>query len=157
MIANSGAMFNCSHELRTPLTLMLGPLESLILAHSDASLSPPPTAQTLARLSLILRNSSRLLKLVNSILRFSAIEAGRLETRFQRQPSFGLVTRQLIECFDSLSVQSGLELRMIEGLAFDLVMETQTNFDVHDVRFSLSSFVGSLALITDLHSSSLIA
>lgn len=133
---------NTAHELRTPLTLMLGPLEELVRGHTQAghasvssdpsaSLVLPPVVQTLSRLSLISRNARRLLKLVNSILRFSAIEAGKLETRFMRQKSFGMVTRHLCECFESLAAQSGIELRFEKGL--ELVSSSGsaqlTNFD----------------------------
>jgi signal transduction histidine kinase len=128
---------------------MLGPLESLILAHSVESeevATLPPASQTLSRLSLISRNSRRLLKLVNSILRFSSIEAGKLEVKFMRQNSFGAVTRSLIECFDALSVQSGLELRMERGLAMDQVMDSETSFDIRDP----SEEVDSIFIDTEL-------
>src|SRR5581483_4746208 len=59
---------NVSHEFRTPLTLMLGPLE-------DALAAPLPDRQR-ERLDVAHRNSLRLLKLVNSLLDFSRIEAG---------------------------------------------------------------------------------
>lgn len=120
---------------------MLGPLEELVRAHTQAiprhsppvnspnsssestssrsstsTAAPPVVAETLSRLSLITRNSRRLLKLVNSILRFSSIEAGKLETHFTRQSAFGLLTRQLIECFEPMSAQTGVELRMEKGL-----------------------------------------
>lgn len=63
---------NVSHELRTPLTLMLGPLEEEL---RDRPHSPS--------LEVAHRNSLRLLKLVNTLLDFSRIEAGRTEARFQ--------------------------------------------------------------------------
>lgn len=117
---------NTAHELRTPLTLMLGPLEELVRAHtvattpvasaSNSGFALPPIVQTLSRLSLISRNARRLLKLVNSILRFSSIEAGKLETKFMRQPHFGAVTKSLCECFESLAAQSGIGLRFAQGL-----------------------------------------
>lgn len=107
---------------------MLGPLEELVKTHSETLAvssndspklpsSTPPVHQTLSRLSLISRNARRLLKLVNGILRFSSIEAGKVETRFVRQLEFGLVTRQLVECFEPLAAQSGIELRLEQGLA----------------------------------------
>lgn len=108
---------------------MLGPLEELVRDHNKTNATPvpsrslhsaafdlPPVAQTLSRLSLISRNARRLLKLVNSILRFSSIEAGKLDTKFTRQKHFGRVTRSLCECFESLAAQSGIELRFERGL-----------------------------------------
>jgi len=64
---------NVSHEFRTPLTLMLGPLEDT-LRKSD-TLQPADRE----RLDTAQRNSLRLLKLVNTLLDFSRIEAGRIE------------------------------------------------------------------------------
>ena len=69
---------NVSHEFRTPLTLMLGPLEDE-LAETAAPL-PPARRQ---RLETAHRNSLRLLKLVNTLLDFSRIEAGRTHARFE--------------------------------------------------------------------------
>ena len=59
-----------SHEFRTPLTLMLGPLEDA-LAHADDRVP----AELYQNLLVAHRNSLRLLKLVNSLLDFSRIEA----------------------------------------------------------------------------------
>src|SRR5882672_2816461 len=64
---------NISHEFRTPLTLMLGPLEDA-LANTHGIL-PMGAA---ASLSTSHRNALRLLKLVNTMLDFSRIEAGRV-------------------------------------------------------------------------------
>ncbi|HEY6297812.1 MAG TPA: ATP-binding protein, partial [Streptosporangiaceae bacterium] len=60
---------NVSHEFRTPLTLMLGPVEDLLAASDD------PAAGE--RLEMIKRNGQRMLRLVNSLLDFSRIEAGQ--------------------------------------------------------------------------------
>ena len=66
---------NVSHEFRTPLTLMLGPLEEALAARDL------PVMERL-RLELAHRNSLRLLKLVNSLLDFSRIEAGRTQASY---------------------------------------------------------------------------
>ena len=69
---------NISNEFRTPLTLMLGPLEDA-LANTDGALS----TDAAAGLSTAHRNALRLLKLVNTMLDFSRIEAGRLQAFYQ--------------------------------------------------------------------------
>src|SRR6478672_8717311 len=67
---------NISHEFRTPLTLMMGPLE-------DALAQPEGLSATdRERLELAHRNSLRLLKLVNTLLDFSRIEAGRIQASY---------------------------------------------------------------------------
>ncbi len=68
---------NVSHEFRTPLTLMLGPLEES-LADEDEPLGP----RQKGRIELALGNAARLLKLVNTLLDFSRLEAGRLRASF---------------------------------------------------------------------------
>jgi K+-sensing histidine kinase KdpD len=67
---------NVSHEFRTPLTLMLGPVQGL-LAGGEGFLSPESREQ----LEVVHRNAIRLQKLVNTLLDFSRIEAGRLSAR----------------------------------------------------------------------------
>jgi PAS domain S-box-containing protein len=75
--AKTAFFSNVSHEFRTPLTLMMGPLEDLI-ADPDGM-----TAQSLERVDLAHRNSLRLLKLVNALLDFSRIEAGRIQASYE--------------------------------------------------------------------------
>jgi signal transduction histidine kinase len=69
---------NVSHEFRTPLTLILGPLED-VLSSKNGSLTPDEREQ----LQLVHRNSLRLLKLVNTLLDFSRIEASRIEAVYE--------------------------------------------------------------------------
>jgi len=68
---------NVSHEFRTPLTLMLGPLEDSLAAGDTMP------AEQRESLELAHRNSIRLLKLVNTLLDFSRIEAGRIEACYE--------------------------------------------------------------------------
>ena len=68
---------NVSHELRTPLTLVLSPVEELLARDSDQT----PRAREL--LLLAHRNGLRLQKLVNTLLDFSRIEAGRFEAIYE--------------------------------------------------------------------------
>ena len=69
--AKTAFFSNVSHEFRTPLTLMLGPLDDLL---SDAGNALPSEATE--SLKVVHRNSLRLLKLVNSLLRFFADRSG---------------------------------------------------------------------------------
>src|SRR5712664_1372667 len=75
--AKTAFFSNVSHEFRTPLTLMLGPLEDELAEQT----SPLPPARR-ERLETAHRNSLRLLKLVNTLLDFSRIEAGRTHASF---------------------------------------------------------------------------
>jgi len=69
---------NISHEFRTPLTLMLGPLEDLLHGRGE-----PLPEEAHGELRLVHRNALRLLRLVNTLLDFSRIEAGRTEAAFE--------------------------------------------------------------------------
>ena len=94
---------NLSHEFRTPLTLMLGPLEESL---SNASALP---ASELDRVKIVHRNSLRLLKLVNSLLDFSRIEAGRVQATFQAT-DLSAYTAELTSNFRSATEKAGLRL-----------------------------------------------
>jgi PAS domain S-box-containing protein len=76
--AKTAFFTNISHELRTPLTLLLGPAADA-LADTDG---PLPTRQR-ARVEVIHRNASRLLKLVNVLLDFSRLEEGQADPKFE--------------------------------------------------------------------------
>ena len=94
---------NISHEFRTPLTLILGPLH-------DALSDPATIEQNKARLQLAHRNALRMQKLVNTLLEFSRIEAGRAEGKFSRV-DIASITRDLASTFRSAIERAGLELR----------------------------------------------
>jgi PAS domain S-box-containing protein len=94
---------NVSHEFRTPLTLMLGPLEELLSQAQDL----PGAARE--QLQVIHRNSLRLLKLVNSLLDFSRIEAGRFAADFQ-PVDLASLTSDLASNFRSACERAGLNL-----------------------------------------------
>ncbi len=95
---------NVSHEFRTPLTLMLGPLED-VLNKSAGKL--PPDSRT--ALEVVNRNGLRLLRLVNSLLDFSRIEAGRVTASFQLT-DLAALTIDLASGFRSACEQAGLRL-----------------------------------------------
>jgi len=93
---------NVSHEFRTPLTLMLGPLEDML---ADQRLSP----QTTRQLHMAHRNSIRLLKLVNTLLDFSRIEAGRLDAVYEAT-DITTLTAELASVFRSATEKASLNL-----------------------------------------------
>ena len=94
---------NISHEFRTPLTLMMGPLEDAIADSEGAS-----TANR-ERIELAHRNSLRLLKLVNTLLDFSRIEAGRIQASYE-PVDLALLTTELASVFRSAVERAGLRL-----------------------------------------------
>lgn len=95
---------NVSHEFRTPLTLMLGPIEEGL---QDLEEPLPPRQR--ARQEVVHRSSLRLLRLVNSLLDFSRIEAGRVQARYQLT-DLPALTSDLASSFRSLVETAGLRL-----------------------------------------------
>ncbi|HEY1795233.1 MAG TPA: ATP-binding protein [Stellaceae bacterium] len=103
--AKTAFFSNASHEFRTPLTLMLSPLEEMLgrggegqkvtVAHQD--------------IELVHRNGLRLLKLVNTLLDFSRIEAGRFEAVYS-PTDLGTYTAELASSFRSAVERAGLRL-----------------------------------------------
>ncbi|MBD2101964.1 ATP-binding protein [Leptolyngbya sp. FACHB-261] len=95
---------NVSHEFRTPLTLMLSPLEET-LTEFDAILP----AKARSQLEMVQRNGTRLLKLVNTLLDFSRIEAGRTQVSYE-PIDLATYTAELTSIFRSAVEQAGLRL-----------------------------------------------
>ncbi|MDT5202247.1 MAG: hypothetical protein QOH34_3769 [Mycobacterium sp.] len=100
--AKTAFLTNVSHEFRTPLTLLLGPLEdALAESGADSALAN--------RLSAARRNAGRLQRLVDSLLDFSRIDAGRA-TATLVCTDVGALTSDIASSFSELCQQAGLEL-----------------------------------------------
>jgi signal transduction histidine kinase len=93
---------NVSHEFRTPLTLMIGPLQDL-LTKGEGELS----ADTATAVDVAHRNGQRLLKLVNTLLDFSRIEAGRVQAAYEAT-DLATLTHNLASTFRSAIERAGL-------------------------------------------------
>ena len=104
--AKTAFFSNVSHEFRTPLTLLLGPLEDALRLADGAM----PAAQR-ERLEVSHRNALRLLKLVNTLLDFSRIEAGRIQAIFE-PVDLSAYTLELASVFRSAVERAGLGFRV---------------------------------------------
>ena len=93
---------NVSHEFRTPLTLMRGPVENLL-----AEVNGPLTTTQRQDVEILRRNAGRLLKLVNALLDFSRIEAGRTQATYSPTDVCAL-TRDLASAFRSAIEHAGI-------------------------------------------------
>lgn len=91
---------NISHEFRTPLTLMMGPLESAVSQNIDL-----PHQQAV----IALRNTRRLLRLVNQLLDIQRIDAGRMQASF-RPCDLVMMVSQIVESFRPYCEKKGLRL-----------------------------------------------
>lgn len=101
--AKTAFFSNVSHEFRTPLTLLIGPLEDAL---ADQAALP---VQHQERLALAHRNTLRLLKLVNSLLDFSRIEAGRAQASYTAV-DLARLTEDLASSFRSAIERAGMQL-----------------------------------------------
>jgi signal transduction histidine kinase len=97
--AKTAFFSNVGHEFRTPLTLLLGPLEDELRERETSS----------ERLTIAHHGALRLLKLVNTLLDFSRIEAGRIEASYE-PTDLGALTTELASVFRSAIERAGLRL-----------------------------------------------
>lgn len=102
--AKTAFFSNVSHEFRTPLTLMLGPVEDMLAKPAEGELP-----ETHALLEVVHRNGQRLLKLVNTLLDFARIEAGRTQASYE-PTELGSLTAELASSFRSACERAGLRL-----------------------------------------------
>lgn len=92
-----------SHELKTPLTLIKGFVETLV---EEGTQEPEQVARYL---SVIGENTDRLVRLVDSLLRLSSIEMGRIP--LQRQPiDARKIVEKVVRTFHPRAREKGLEL-----------------------------------------------
>jgi signal transduction histidine kinase len=104
---------NISHEFRTPLTLLLAPIEDAL---HDSNISE----EHKIRMNVAYRNALRMQKLVNTLLEFSRLEAGRVEGRFSRV-DIRTFTEDLASLFRSAIEKAGMQLIINKGDVHDAV------------------------------------
>src|SRR5262249_30612804 len=97
---------NVSHEFRTPPTLMLGPVEEILGRRSGLTVG-----RARSQLGVAYRNSMRLLKLVNTLLDFPRLEAGRLNAHYE-PVDLGAFTTELAGVFRAAVEKAGLQYRV---------------------------------------------
>ena len=136
-----------SHELRTPLTLTIGPLEDL---RARAGGDP----QVERWLDIALRNSRRLLRLVNQILDVAKLEAGAMHLA-PRPLDLGPFTRGVVAAFAPVAERKGIRLTVetpdaLRG-AFDAdaVEKILTNLLSNAIKFTPSGGSVHVALSRD--------
>jgi signal transduction histidine kinase/CheY-like chemotaxis protein len=93
-----------SHELRTPLTLLLGPIGDVL-----GDTAEPVPAGAREQLELAMRNGQRLQRLVNDLLDFASIEAGRANP-VRVETDVATFTGELAGIFRAATERAGLRL-----------------------------------------------
>jgi signal transduction histidine kinase/DNA-binding response OmpR family regulator len=99
--AKSRFFANISHEFRTPLTLIMGPLEQVLSGCRDR--------KQVEDINIALRNSRRLLALINQLLDLSKLESGRMQLQVCRQDMIPFL-KGLVGSFESTARQKNLDL-----------------------------------------------
>lgn len=91
---------NVSHEFRTPLTLTIGPLESSVAQAQGLTYDQSVIA---------LRNSRRLLRLVNQMLDLQRLDAGRMQPSF-RPCNMQDFVEQIVDSFQPYCQKKQIQL-----------------------------------------------
>lgn len=144
-LAKSEFLANMSHELRTPLNAILGFSE---LMGRDPTISK----EQLNNLGTIGRSGEHLLSLINDVLEFSKIEAGRTVLN---QQSFDLhqLLHSLEEMFRMRARQKGLSLKLELELGNDVPHIIRT--DQNKLRQILINLLGNAVKFTEIGTISL--
>lgn len=91
---------NVSHEFRTPLTLMLSPLEAAVEEHQGLSYD---------QATMALRNTRRLLRLVNQLLDLQRLDADQVQPAF-RPVDLAVFVGDILNAFRPYCDRKGLQL-----------------------------------------------
>ena len=126
-----------SHELRTPLASIKGSLNLLL---SDGTLVLDETQRHLLDISL--KNTDRLIRLINNILDISKIEAGHIQLELDLHRPEGFI-ELAIEGIQALAESRGITVvrELAAGLPvlrvdFDRMVQVMTNLLSNAIKFS---------------------
>jgi PAS domain S-box-containing protein len=137
-----------SHEFRTPLTLMLGPLEEMLARGSDIR-------TTSEEVDLVYRNALRLLRLVNSLLDFSRVEAGRAQAVFE-PIDLAALTGDVASTFRSAMDKAGIQFVVDCPALPDLVYVDRSMWETVVLNLLSNAlkftFQGEIKVVLRMHS-----
>lgn len=125
---------NITHEFRTPITLIIGPIERAM------RLSTNP--KVIEQLNFVAKNSRYLLSLVNQLMDFRKIEAGKMEP----VTSKGDMRRELeeiIEPFRVYAMERGITIRTIMHFSNPIIP-----FNEDTIRKVLTNLLGNAIKFT---------
>jgi len=120
---------NISHEIRTPISLILSPLTRII--NSDL-----PKEQIKRDLDVVYRNATRLGKLIDQLLDYRKIEAGKLKLELSKGDIVSFL-KKVIYLFKELSTDKKVNLEF-----YSVLDQIQIYFDpdkIEKVLFNLLS------------------
>ena len=153
--AKTAFFSDVSHELRTPVTLLLGPLADVLADSADRL-----PGDVRERLEMSLRNGRRLRRLVDDLLEFASIEAGR-SSAVRVPTDLAALTAELAGVLRAAAERAGLRLtvdcpplprtaavdpRMWERIVLNLVSNAVKYTFVGGIDVTLRDEDGRLAL-----------
>lgn len=97
---------NLSHEFRTPLTLTIGPLENAL-----SGVYGPVSNRLAKQLEVMLRNSRRLLRLINQLLDLSKLESGNLRLRLS-EGNISTLVEGVVLSFTPFAENEGIKINL---------------------------------------------
>ncbi|MCB0565711.1 MAG: tetratricopeptide repeat protein, partial [Phaeodactylibacter sp.] len=97
---------NISHEFRTPLTLIKGPLKEMAEGRFQGDYEK--------YYHIMLRNSERLLNLINQLLDLSKLESGRMQLQLERGDA-GRFINAIAHSFESLAARKQIQYAVEVG------------------------------------------
>ncbi|AGP34054.1 ATP-binding protein [Sorangium cellulosum] len=112
-----------SHELRTPLSLILGPLQSLLSSQDE-----PLSARVQADLERIQRSGRRLRRLVDDVLDYQKIEAGKMHVDWEAADVTELVA-DMVEEARPAAERGGVKLSLQADPALGTVPLDRRKFE----------------------------
>lgn len=128
---------NITHEFRTPITLIIGPIERAL------KLSTNP--KVIEQLNFVERNSKYLLSLINQLMDFRKVEAGKIEILPTRS-DFVRFVDELIPPFRAYAEDRDIEIRTVYHLS-----SREFSYDQEAIRKVLTNLIGNAIKFTPDH------
>jgi len=128
---------NITHEFRTPITLIIGPIERAL------KLSKNP--KVIEQLNFVERNSKYLLSLINQLMDFRKVEAGKMEILPTRS-DFVRFVNELIPPFRAYAEERDIKIRTVFHLA-----SNEFVYDQEAIRKVLINLIGNAIKFTPDH------
>ena len=115
--AKSRFFTNISHEFRTPLTLIESPIKQFLDGELQGNIKE--------HCKIVLKNTRRLLSLVNQLLDLSRLESGQTRLSARRQKLNPLLSG-LVQSFESLAVQKNISFTCeITNRELEIYLDTE--------------------------------